>query len=348
MLARLEREGLEPSPEEGRGGLLRRLSFDLTGLPPSPSELDAFESDPRPDAYERVVDRLLASPRFGERMAIRWLNAARYADTSGYQTDGERVMWRWRDWVIEAYNRNLPFDEFTIDQLAGDLIPGATLDQKIATGFNRNHRGNSEGGIIPEEYAVEYVADRVETTATVWLGLTIGCARCHNHKFDPVSQGEFYRLFAFFNNVPENGRASSTATRPRTSNPPRRPSRSNWPRSTSQLADGPRPGRGGRDRAAGGPGLLGKDARVAAGILMVAEEASPGEFPPGSRSASLGRSPGGRRRRRVRLPRPVHALRLDPPRRAEGRNDPLPDARRAEGRGLFRWSSTTGRSRSTW
>ena len=140
-------------------------------------------------------------------MAIRWLNAARYADTSGYQTDGDREMWRWRDWVIDAYNRNMPFDEFTIEQLAGDLLPGATLDQRIATGFNRNHRGNSEGGIIPEEYAVEYVVDRVETTATVWLGLTVGCARCHNHKFDPISQTEFYRLFAFFNNVPEHGRA---------------------------------------------------------------------------------------------------------------------------------------------
>jgi hypothetical protein len=207
VLARLERESLSPSAEEGRGGLLRRLTLDLTGLPPSLAEVDAFLSDSRPDAYERAVDRLLASPRFGERMAIRWLNAARYADTSGYQTDGERVMWRWRDWVIDAYNRNLPFDRFTIEQLAGDLIPGATLDQKIATGFNRNHRGNGEGGIIPEEYAVEYVVDRVETTATVWLGLTVGCARCHNHKFDPVSQEDFYRLFAFFNNVPENGRA---------------------------------------------------------------------------------------------------------------------------------------------
>ena len=140
-------------------------------------------------------------------MAIRWLDAARYADTNGYQTDGERDMWRWRDWVIDAFNRNMPFDQFTIEQLAGDLLPGATLDQKIATGFNRNHRGNAEGGIIPEEYAVEYVVDRVETTATVWLGLTIGCARCHDHKFDPITQNEFYRLFAFFNNVPENGRA---------------------------------------------------------------------------------------------------------------------------------------------
>ncbi len=140
-------------------------------------------------------------------MAVRWLNAARYADTNGYQTDAPRIMWRWRDWVIDAYNHNLPFDRFTIEQLAGDLLPGATLDQRIATGFNRNHRGNGEGGIIPEEYAAEYVVDRVDTTATVWLGLTIGCARCHSHKFDPITQQDYYRLFAFFNNVPENGRA---------------------------------------------------------------------------------------------------------------------------------------------
>jgi Protein of unknown function (DUF1553)/Protein of unknown function (DUF1549)/Concanavalin A-like lectin/glucanases superfamily len=183
------------------------VTLDLTGLPPSPAEVDAFLADADPGAYERAVDRLLASPRYGERMAVRWLDAARYADTNGYQSDGERVMWRWRDWVIDAFNRNLPYDRFTIEQLAGDLLPDPTLDQRIATGFNRNHRGNGEGGIIPEEYAVEYVADRVETTATVWLGLTVGCARCHDHKFDPVPQRDFYRLFAFFNNVPEKGKA---------------------------------------------------------------------------------------------------------------------------------------------
>jgi hypothetical protein len=187
--------------------LIRRVTLDLTGLPPTPAEVDAFVADPSPDAYEKVVDRLLASSRYGERMAARWLDAARYADTHGYQTDGERHMWRWRDWVIDAFNSNLPFDRFTIEQLAGDLLPDATLDQRIATGFNRNHRGNSEGGIIPEEYAVEYVVDRVETTGTVWLGLTLGCGRCHDHKYDPVTQREFYQLFAFFNNVPEKGRA---------------------------------------------------------------------------------------------------------------------------------------------
>jgi mono/diheme cytochrome c family protein len=214
ILARLEREGLAPSPEAERATLIRRVSLDLTGLPPTLAEVDAFLADTSSEAYERVIDRLLASPRFGERMASRWLDAARYADTSGYQSDGERSMWRWRDWVIDAFNRNLPFDRFTIEQLAGDLLPGATRDQRIATGFNRNHRGNAEGGIIPEEYAAEYVVDRVDTTATVWLGLTMGCARCHDHKYDAVAQREFYQVFAFFNNVPEKGRAIKIGNSP--------------------------------------------------------------------------------------------------------------------------------------
>jgi hypothetical protein len=207
ILARLESEELVPSSEADRTTLIRRVTLDLTGLPPTPTEVDVFLADSSPDAYEKVVDRLLASPRFGERMASRWLDAARYADTNGYQNDGERFMWRWRDWVIDAFNANMPFDQFTVEQIAGDMLPNPTLAQRIATGFNRNHRGNAEGGIIPEEYAVEYVVDRVETTATVWLGLTMGCARCHDHKFDPISQKEFYRAFAYFNNVPENGRA---------------------------------------------------------------------------------------------------------------------------------------------
>jgi hypothetical protein len=214
ILGRLEKEKLHPSPPAERTSLIRRVSLDLTGLPPSPGEVDEFLADASANAYEKVVDRLLASPRFGERMAIRWLEAARYADTSGYQSDGERYMWRWRDWVIDAFNRNMPFDQFTIEQIAGDLLPNATLDQKIATGFNRNHRGNGEGGIIPEEYAVEYVVDRVDTTSTVWLGLTIGCARCHDHKFDPIAQKEFYQLFAFFNNIPERGRAVKLGNSP--------------------------------------------------------------------------------------------------------------------------------------
>ncbi len=207
ILRRIEAEQLAPAEPADRITLLRRATLDLTGLPPTPEEVDHFLHDDRPDAWERVIDRLLASPRYGERMAVRWLDGARYADTSGYQSDGERIMWRWRDWVIEAYNRNQPFDQFTAEQLAGDLLENPTLDQQIASGFNRNHRGNSEGGIIPEEYAVEYVVDRVETTSTVWLGLTMGCGRCHDHKFDPISQREFYQVFACFNNVPESGRA---------------------------------------------------------------------------------------------------------------------------------------------
>jgi hypothetical protein len=214
VLARLEAAGLSPQREAARATLIRRVTLDLTGLPPTPAEVDAYLADSRPGAYERVVDRLLASPRYGERMAASWLDAARYADTNGYQDDGIRHMWRWRDWVIEAYNRNLPFDRFTIEQLAGDLLPEATLEHRIATGFNRNHRINAEGGIIPEEYAVEYVVDRVDTTATVWLGLTMGCARCHDHKFDPFTQREFYQLFAYFNNVPEHGRGIKVGNSP--------------------------------------------------------------------------------------------------------------------------------------
>ncbi len=214
VLARLEREGLTPAAEAERTTLIRRLSLDLTGLPPTPAEVDAFLADDSRAAYEALVDRLLASPRYGERMAVRWLDGARYADTSGYQNDGPRFMWRWRDWVIDAFNANMPFDQFTIEQIAGDMLPNATLDQKIATGFNRNHRGNAEGGIIPEEYAVEYVVDRVDTTFTVWLGLTMACARCHDHKFDPVLQREFYQAFAYFNNVPEFGRAIKEGNSP--------------------------------------------------------------------------------------------------------------------------------------
>ena len=206
VLRRLESEGLRPSPEASKETLIRRVSLDLTGLPPTPAEVDAFLKDKSPNAYEKVVDRLLKSQRYGERMALVWLNAARYADTHGYQADAPRDMWIWRDWVIDAYNRNKPFDEFTVEQIAGDMLPKATVAQKIASGFNRNHRINGEGGVIPEEYRVEYVIDRLETTGTVWLGLTVGCARCHSHKFDPISQKEFYSLFAFFNNVPENGR----------------------------------------------------------------------------------------------------------------------------------------------
>lgn len=214
VLARLSQHGLQQNEEADRSTLIRRVTLDLTGLPPSPADVASFLSNHDADSYEQVVDRLLASPRFGERLALPWLDAARYADTSGYQNDGPRYMWRWRDWVIQAINDNMPFDQFTVEQLAGDLLPNATMDQRMATGFHRNHRGNAEGGIIPEEYAVEYVVDRVETTGTVWLGLTVGCARCHDHKFDPISQREFYEFFAFFNNVPEFGRAIKEGNSP--------------------------------------------------------------------------------------------------------------------------------------
>lgn len=206
ILHKLESAKLAPAPQADRATLIRRLTLDLTGLPPTPAEVDAFLADQQPGAYERLVDRLLASPRYGEQMAVAWLDAARYADTSGYQTDGVRQMWRWRDWVIDSMNQNMPFDQFTILQMAGDLLPQPTVEQLTATGFHRNHRANSEGGIIDEEFLIEYAVDRVETTGTVWLGMTIGCARCHDHKYDPVTQRDFYRLMAFFNNVPERGR----------------------------------------------------------------------------------------------------------------------------------------------
>lgn len=205
ILARLEQEGLDPSPEADRTTLIRRVSQDLTGLPPTPVEVDAHLSDGSPDAYEKVVEGLLASPRYGERMALEWLDLARYADTHGFHIDSQRDMWRWRDVTISAFNRNLPYDQFTVEQLAGDLLPDPTLDQRISSGFNRNNMVNFEGGAIPEEYHAEYVADRVHTTSTVFLGATMACARCHDHKYDPISQRDFYRFFAFFNNVPENG-----------------------------------------------------------------------------------------------------------------------------------------------
>ncbi len=205
VLASLEHKNLSPAPEADRNTLIRRVSLDLIGLPPTPEEVDAFVQDRSPKAYEKVVDRLLASPRFGERMAMDWIDYSRYADSNGYQADYERFQWRWRDGVIDAFNRNQPFDKFTIEQLAGDLLPHATLDQKIATGFNRNHRINTEGGVIVEEWRVETVIDRVETTTATWLGLTAGCARCHDHKYDPLTQKEFYSLYSYFNNVSESG-----------------------------------------------------------------------------------------------------------------------------------------------
>jgi mono/diheme cytochrome c family protein len=214
ILARLEREGLKPSPEADRTTLLRRLTFDLTGLPPTPEAVDSFLADESPDAYEKRVDELLQSPRYGERMAMPWLDAARYADTHGYHIDNLRGMWPWRDWVISAFNRNMRFDEFVTEQLAGDLLPGATREQQVASGFNRNHMINFEGGAIADEYQVEYVIDRVEATSSAFMGLTMGCARCHSHKFDPITHKEFYQFFAFFNSVPELGLDGRTGNAP--------------------------------------------------------------------------------------------------------------------------------------
>ena len=205
ILARLEKEGFKPSPAAPRHTLIRRLSLDLTGLPPTPKEVAAFANDTSPDAYANLVARLLGSPRFGERMAYDWLDAARYADSNGYQEDLTRTLWPWRDWVVRAFNDNMPFDRFTIEQIAGDRMPGATTEQKVATGFHRNHMLNGEGGRHAEESRIDYVVDRVDTTAQVWLGLTLGCARCHDHKFDPFTQKEYYRLFAYFNSIAETG-----------------------------------------------------------------------------------------------------------------------------------------------
>ncbi|MEY4483974.1 MAG: hypothetical protein RL693_1426, partial [Verrucomicrobiota bacterium] len=207
VLAKLEAKGLQPSPEADRATLIRRVTLDLTGLPPSVAEVDAFLADPAPDAYEKLVDRLLKSGHYGERMALPWLDAARYADSNGFQQDGDTFQWMWRDWVVKALNADLPFDQFSIEQLAGDLLPKPTDDQLIATAFNRNHLLNGEGGAIAEEQRFNILFDRVDTTATNWLGLTMACAQCHDHKYDPITQRDYYGLMQAFNQVSEDGRA---------------------------------------------------------------------------------------------------------------------------------------------
>ncbi|HMP08086.1 MAG TPA: DUF1549 domain-containing protein, partial [Lacipirellulaceae bacterium] len=217
VLAQLERQGLGPAPEADRRTLARRAALDLTGLPPSPEELAEFLADDRPDAYERLVDRLLASPHFGERLALVWLDAARYADTNGYSIDGGRHMWLWRDWVIDAGNRNMTYDQFLIEQLAGDLLPEPSPAQLIATGFQRNNMVTHEGGTIPEENLVNYNADRVKTLGEAVLGLTLGCAQCHDHKYDPISQREYYQLFAYFNTLGDIGLDGNAGVNPRPS-----------------------------------------------------------------------------------------------------------------------------------
>ena len=205
ILDRLEKEGLKPSPEASRPLLLRRLSLDLRGLPPTLEEIERFVADRSSDAYERAVDRLLADPAFGERWARMWLDQARYADSAGYGSDPLRPsIWRYRDWVIGAFNRNLPFDQFTLWQIAGDLLPDATLEQKIATAFHRNTMTNTEGGTDDEEFRVAAIKDRVDTTMQVFMGLTMGCAKCHSHKFDPITHEEYYKFYAIFNQTADN------------------------------------------------------------------------------------------------------------------------------------------------
>jgi hypothetical protein len=217
VLARIEKEGMTPSPEADPRTLIRRVTLDLTGLPPTLQAIDEFvvawesAGAKREQVWGNLVDRLLDSPRYGERMVLEWLDAARYSDTNGYQTDGTRAMWPWRDWVIDALNKNMPFDQFTIEQIAGDMLPNPTVPQKIATGFHRNHMLNGEGGRIAEESRVDYVVDRVDTTGAVWLGLTIACGRCHDHKYDPISQKEYYQLYAYWNSIAEVGGVDSRA-----------------------------------------------------------------------------------------------------------------------------------------
>ena len=208
---KLASENLSFSPPAEAATQLRRLSFSLTGLPPTPEEIESFSRDPSPEAWRQNVDRLLSSPHFGERLAMWWLDAARYSDTDGFQGDAERTNWPWRDWVVDAFNQNMPFDQFTIEQFAGDLLPDATPEQILATCFHRNHMTNGEGGRDPEESRIDYVIDRVNTTGTVWLGLTLGCTQCHTHKFDPITHEDYYRFSAFFNSIEENGKAGSAA-----------------------------------------------------------------------------------------------------------------------------------------
>lgn len=213
ILAKLETSGLKPSPQANRYTLIRRLSFDLRGLPPTQTEVDQFINDTSPDAYEKLVDRFLADPAYGERWARKWLDLARYADSKGYGSDPLRMtIWRYRDWVISALNNNMPYDQFTLEQLAGDLLPEATLEQQIATAFHRNSMTNTEGGTDDEEFRVAAVSDRVDTTIQVWMGLTMGCAKCHTHKYDPISQKEYYQLYAFFNQTADNDQPTDAPT----------------------------------------------------------------------------------------------------------------------------------------
>jgi Protein of unknown function (DUF1553)/Protein of unknown function (DUF1549)/Planctomycete cytochrome C/Concanavalin A-like lectin/glucanases superfamily len=237
ILAKLEANGLDPAPEAERHTLIRRVTLDLTGLPPTPAEVDAFIKDKSPHAYEKVVDRLLASPRYGEQRAHYWLDAARYADTNGLHFDNYREMWPYRDWVINAFNRNMPFDRFTVEQLAGDLLPNPTLDQKIATGFERCGETTDEGGVILAEVEANMAKDRADTTGTVWMGLTVGCATCHDHKFDPISQRDYYSLTSFFRNTTQPIMDLNIHNTPPAIHVPLEPDRARWRELTAQRED---------------------------------------------------------------------------------------------------------------
>ena len=243
IMAKLEEQGLRPAEEADRRTLARRLSLDLTGLPPGPADVEAFVSDTSADAYVKFVDRLLESPRWGEHRARYWLDAARYADTHGYHFDNYREMWSYRDWVISAFNRNISFEQFTIEQLAGDLLPGRTLDQQIASGFNRCNATTNEGGTIAEENLVNYTRDRTETVSHVWLGLTANCAVCHDHKFDPLTQREFYELSAFFNNTTQGAYDGNIKDTPPTVFVPGAADRERWSTLAADLADAADPDR---------------------------------------------------------------------------------------------------------
>ena len=215
ILRKLESKGMSPSKIEEKEILLRRVYFDIIGLPPLVSDIDNFISDKSPNAYEKIIDKLLESEAYGERMASIWMDLSRYGDSHGYQDDQERIMWPWRDWVIHAYNSNMPYDEFITWQMAGDMLPNATKEQILASGFNRNHKITQEGGVVPEEYRVEYVADRTVTSAKIMMGLTVECARCHTHKYDPITHDEFFSLYSFFNNVDEDGLIGYGITAPK-------------------------------------------------------------------------------------------------------------------------------------
>jgi hypothetical protein len=236
ILARLEAQGLAPAPEADRRTLIRRAALDLTGLPPTPAEIEQYLADVSPQAYERMIDRYLESPHYGEHRARYWLDVARYGDTHGIHVDNYREIWPYRDWVIQAFNRNLSFDRFTIEQLAGDLLPGATLDQRIATGFHRCNVTTNEAGIIEDEYAEIYAKDRADTTGAVWLGMTVGCASCHDHKFDPISQKDFYSLGAFFRNTTQNVMDGNIPDTPPVVVVPRKEDREEWTRLNTRLA----------------------------------------------------------------------------------------------------------------